>query len=160
MLRSISYAFIYNPWNPFTGFEMQTSRLPLSQKVLPRPHSGCFCGVNAARTGTGSAVHTAMKTITWALLDKLSITSYLYVRVNPPLAGGRKTPPPLANFLNNLKTSAYINAKLTVPYTASIWHIHTKFQRNPSEFFFEKMAFEWRHIARFRVEKRPTSNGF
>ena len=41
--------------------------------------------------------------------------------VNPPLAGGvaKNAPPHLANFLNNLKTSGDIDAKLTVPYTAS-----------------------------------------
>ena len=52
--------------------------------------------------------------------------------VNPPLAGGHITPPPLANFLNNLKMRAGIGAKLTVPYSESIWHPQTKFQRNPS----------------------------
>ena len=40
--------------------------------------------------------------------------------------GGGKPPP--ANFLNNLKPSADINAKRWEPYTASISHIHTKFQ--------------------------------
>ena len=35
------------------------------------------------------------------------------------LGGLAKNAPPLANFLNNLKTSADIDAKLTVPYTAS-----------------------------------------
>ena len=59
-------------------------------------------------------------------------------RVNLPLAGeGHLTPrPPLANFPNNLKTSAYIDAKRTVTYTPSIWHIHTQFQRNPFHFIF------------------------
>ena len=40
--------------------------------------------------------------------------------------------PTLASLLNNLKTSADIETKLAVPYTALIWDIHTKFQRNQS----------------------------
>ena len=40
---------------------------------------------------------------------------------NPPLAeGGGANIAPLANFPNNLKTSTDIDAKPTVPYTASI----------------------------------------
>ena len=41
--------------------------------------------------------------------------------INPPLAGGGAyNVPPLVNFLNNLKMSADILAKLTVSYIASI----------------------------------------
>ena len=46
----------------------------------------------------------------------------------PPLAGcdGHfNAPLPFANFLNNLKTSADINAKFTVPDFASIWRPYT-----------------------------------
>ena len=35
---------------------------------------------------------------------------------------------PLANFLNNLKTRADIDAKLAMPHSVSIGHIHTKFR--------------------------------
>ena len=60
---------------------------------------------------------------------------------NPPLAGGGgRITAPLANFLNNLKTSADIDGKLAVPYAASIWHIQQNFseiRRN----LFKKMAF-------------------
>ena len=52
---------------------------------------------------------------------------------NPPLAGrwGEYRPPPhLVNFLNNLKAKSDIDAKLTVRYSASLWHPQTKFQRN------------------------------
>ena len=41
--------------------------------------------------------------------------------IRPPLAGGYNAPP-LANFLDNLKTSADVDAKLAAPYAASIWH--------------------------------------
>ena len=59
------------------------------------------------------------------------LSSIQYTYVNPPLAGGGGSyNAPLANFLNNLKTRADIGAKLTVPYSASIWHPQIKFQRN------------------------------
>ena len=48
------------------------------------------------------------------------------------LAGGGANIAPIATFLNNLKMRANIDAKLTVSYSESIWHIHTEFQRNPS----------------------------
>ena len=52
------------------------------------------------------------------------------------LGGGANIAPlPLANFLNNFKTRADIDATLTVPYSASIWHPQTKFQENPLRSF-------------------------
>ena len=51
------------------------------------------------------------------------------------LGGGGAYNAPLAIFLNNLKTRTDIDAKLTVPYTASTWHLHTKFQPNLFDFF-------------------------
>ena len=58
------------------------------------------------------------------------------IQLNPPLAGGAYNAP-LANLLNNVKTRAGFDAKLTVPYSASIWHPQTRFQRNPSRSFWE-----------------------
>ena len=52
--------------------------------------------------------------------------------------GGAYNAPPPANFLNNSKKRADIDAKLTVPYSAPIWHPQTKFQRNPPRNFWEK----------------------
>ena len=61
---------------------------------------------------------------------------------NPPLTWGEgRITPSLANFLNNFQTSTDIDAKLMVLYAASSWHIHTKCQRNPSDFFFRKWHF-------------------
>ena len=58
-------------------------------------------------------------------------TSCDYWEFNPPLAGGSIPPSLLANFLNNSIARADIDAKVTIPYSASIWHPQTKFQRNP-----------------------------
>ena len=68
--------------------------------------------------------------------------AYVDVQIlNPPLdsggGGGAKNAPPIANFLNNLKTWADIGAKRTVPYSASIWHPETKFKRNPLRHLWE-----------------------
>ena len=55
---------------------------------------------------------------------------------NTPLAGGRAYNASfLENFLDNFKTSADINAKQAVSYTASISHIHTQSERNPPKGF-------------------------
>ena len=48
-----------------------------------------------------------------------------------PMAGGGAYMPPLASFLNNLKTRADVDAKLTVPYSVSILHPEATFLRNP-----------------------------
>ena len=57
---------------------------------------------------------------------------------NTPLAGGRAYNASfLENFLDNFKTSADINAKQAVSYTASISHIHTQSERNPPKGFWE-----------------------
>ena len=55
--------------------------------------------------------------------------------INPPLAGEGVYNAPLTNFLNSIETRAYIVRKLTVPYSASIWHSQTKFQQNASRSF-------------------------
>ena len=60
-------------------------------------------------------------------------TAY-HILLTPHWLGAYNAPPPLAYFLNNFKTRAVIDAKRTVPYSASIWHPKTKFQQNPSIF--------------------------
>ena len=55
--------------------------------------------------------------------------------------GGRITPTPLANFLIDLKTKTGIDAKLPVPYSASIWHPQAKFQQSSSRSFLRKWRF-------------------
>ena len=61
--------------------------------------------------------------------------------LNPPLAGegAKNAPPRVANFLNNLKTSAVIDAKLTL-YSINMTHSH-KIVSEIHLKVFEKMAF-------------------
>ena len=62
----------------------------------------------------------------------------LFVRLARHWLGGEAyNAPPLANFLNNLKTRADIGTKLTVPYSASIQHPQTWFQRHLLRRFWE-----------------------
>ena len=86
------------------------------------------------------------------------------VKVNPPLArgGGVRPPPaphPLAGFLNNLKTRAAIDAKLTVPYSVANWHLETKFQRNLSRILRENCILVTSCHAIW-VRRRPTFKDF
>ena len=54
------------------------------------------------------------------------------ISFNPCLTEGRaKNAPPLLTFLDRSKTAADIDAKLSVPFPASIWRLPPKFQRNP-----------------------------
>ena len=54
--------------------------------------------------------------------------------------GGAYNAPPLADFLNNLKSRKDIDAKLRIPYQTSIWDLYTSFSKIRREVF-EKMAF-------------------
>ena len=63
---------------------------------------------------------------------------------NPRLAVDKFYPPPLHGIRNNSKTIIDIDAKLSVPYPASIWHLSQKKQKKKSVdtfFFFRKLRF-------------------
>ena len=78
--------------------------------------------------------HTSLKnTSTWMFFG-FKITGQVikeYLLTLAWLRGGRKTPPPPLTFLDRSKTAADIDAKLSVPFPASIWRLPPKFQRNP-----------------------------
>ena len=61
-----------------------------------------------------------------------------FVLPHAALGGGADSaPPPLPDFLDSSKTAVDIDAKLSVPYSASIWRLLQKNQENPSRNFGE-----------------------
>ena len=66
----------------------------------------------------------------------------IYYLFHPPLAGGGGAyNAPLSELFRYLKSEGRYQCETYVPYSASIWHSLTKFKRNLSRYFFEKMAF-------------------
>ena len=64
-----------------------------------------------------------------------------FLIVNPRSAGEWVNINPLPYFLDSSKTTADIDAKLLVPYPASIWRRLAKFRKKSVEFFFRKWRF-------------------
>ena len=85
----------------------------------------------------------ASSKVFWKLIKRYHGCSWLHgacwfwVLTRAGLGGGKFYPPPLANFCDISKTAARSAAKLSVPFLTSIWHVPWKFERNPSENFWE-----------------------
>ena len=72
-------------------------------------------------------------------IDDVRVTLCFPVLTRAPLGGGGEYRP-LPDILDNSKTAADIDAKLSIPSPASIRRLSLKFQTNQSRIFF----FKWR----------------
>ena len=77
----------------------------------------------------------------WKLVNKCSFCICHAWLFDPCRAKGRYYP--LKYISDSSKTTAGIDAKLSVSYLASIWRIPSKFQKNGH---FEKRTFQWHHV--------------
>ena len=72
-----------------------------------------------------------------------------------PLGGGRFCS--LPDFFDCSKTATDVDAKLSVPCSASLWRLPSKFKKKIRREILEQMAFQWRHVLPFWVKNGKCS---